>query len=110
MVKNGGWITVIGLWGADLRVNLDRVPYNNLTVRGSWGWAGMERADQAVRMAMGWHSWERALKIMAMGKIDLEPMITASITLDQWRDAFEALEAKREIKVMMYPNEEFMPR
>ena len=106
MVVNGGWITVIGLWGHDLRqVNLDRVPYSNLTVRGSWGWAGMEYADQAVRMATGWHSWERALKIMAMGKIDLEPIVTRRIALEEWRDAFEALERKEEIKVMVYPNE-----
>jgi threonine dehydrogenase-like Zn-dependent dehydrogenase len=110
MVKNGGWVTVIGLWGYDLNVNLDKIPYNNLTVRGSWGWAGMEYADQAVRMATGWHSWERALKIMAMGKIDLKPIVTRSITMDDWREAYEALEAKREIKVMMYPNEKHMPR
>ncbi|MFN2110640.1 MAG: zinc-binding dehydrogenase, partial [Anaerolineae bacterium] len=109
MVKNGGWITVIGLWGHDFSVNLDKVPYNNLTLRGSWGWGGMEVADQAVRMALGWHSWERALQIMAMGTINLEPIITRSITLDEWRDAFEALEAKQEIKVMVYPNEKYRP-
>ncbi len=109
MVKNGGWITAIGLWGYDFTVNLDKVPYNNLTIRGSWGWDGMEYADQAVRLAAGWHSWERALKIMAMGKIQLEPIITRSITMEEWRDAFESLEAKREIKVMMYPNEKYMP-
>jgi threonine dehydrogenase-like Zn-dependent dehydrogenase len=105
MVKNGGWVTVIGLWGHDLRqVNLDRVPYNNLTVRGSWGWAGMEVADQAVRMAMGWHSWERALQIMAMGRIELEPVVTRHIGLEAWREAYEALERKEEIKVMIHPN------
>jgi threonine dehydrogenase-like Zn-dependent dehydrogenase len=69
----------------------------------------MEYADQAVRMATGWHSWERALKIMAMNKIDLKPIVTRSIALDAWRDAFEALEAKQEIKVMIYPNEKYMP-
>ena len=109
MVRNGGWITLIGLWGYDFKVNLDMIPYNNLTVRGSWGWAGMEYADQAVRMATGWHSWERALKIMAMGKIKLEPIVTRRIRLEEWREAFERLEAKQEIKVMMYPNEEYMP-
>ena len=109
MVKNGGWVTIIGLWGHDLEVNLDKVPYNNLTVRGSWGWAGMEYADQAVRMATGWHSWERALKIMAMGKIKLDPIITGRIRLEEWREAFERLEIKQEIKVMMYPNEKYMP-
>jgi len=109
MVRNGGWITVIGLWGVPFSVNLDKVPYNNLTVRGSWGWDGMEYADQAVRMATGWHSWERALRIMAMGKIQLEPIVTRNITMEEWRGAFEALEAKREIKVMLYPNEKYMP-
>lgn len=109
MVKNGGWVTIIGLWGHNLEVNLDKVPYNNLTVRGSWGWAGMEYADQAVRMATGWHSWERALKIMAMGKIKLDPIITGRIRLEEWREAFERLEIKQEIKVMMYPNEKYMP-
>ena len=110
MVKNGGWVTIIGLWGYDFRVNLDRIPYNNITVRGSWGWAGMEYADQAVRMATGGHSWERALKIMAMAKIDLMPIVTRSIAMEEWRDAFEALEAKQEIKVMMYPNEKYVPK
>jgi L-iditol 2-dehydrogenase len=109
MVRNGGWITIIGLWGYDFQVNLDKIPYNNLTVRGSWGWAGMEYADQAVRMATGYHSWERALNIMAMGKIQLEPIITRRIRLEEWREAFERLEAKQEIKVMMYPNEKYMP-
>jgi L-iditol 2-dehydrogenase len=109
MVRNGGWITVIGLWGFSQQVNLDMVPYRNLTVRGSWGWAGMEYADQAVRMATGWHSWERALQIMAMGKIQLEPIITSRIPLEGWREAFERLEAKQEIKVMIYPNPRYMP-
>jgi len=107
MVRNGGWITIIGLWGHDVQVNLDRVPYHNLTVRGSWGWDGMEYADQAIRMRAGWYSWERALKIMAMGQIQLEPIVTRHIRLEEWREAFERLEAKREIKVMMYPNEKY---
>jgi threonine dehydrogenase-like Zn-dependent dehydrogenase len=47
---------------------------------------------------------------MAMGKIRLEPIITRHITMEEWREAFEALEAKREIKVMMYPNEKYRPK
>ena len=110
MVRNGGWITVVGLWGHDINVNIDNIPYNNLTVRGTWGWGGMEIDDQAVRMAEGWHSWERALRILAMGKIDLAPIVTNHIPLEGWRDAFARLEAKQEIKVMIYPNERHMPK
>jgi threonine dehydrogenase-like Zn-dependent dehydrogenase len=109
MVRNGGWVTIIGLWGYDFKVNLDKVPYNNLTLRGSWGWDGMEYADQAIRMAAGWYSWERALAIMAMGKIQLAPIVTRRIPLEDWREAFERLEAKQEIKVMIYPNQKYVP-
>jgi L-iditol 2-dehydrogenase len=109
MVKTGGWITVVGLWGHDIHCNIDNIPYNNLTVRGTWGWGGMEIEDQAVRMAEGWHSWERALQILAMGKIDLNPIVTAHIPLEEWKDAFLRLERKEEIKVMIYPNEKHMP-
>ena len=27
MVKSGGWITIVGLWGHDIRVNIDNIPY-----------------------------------------------------------------------------------
>ena len=110
MVCSGGWVTIVGLWGHDIKVNIDNIPYNNLTVRGTWGWGGMEIDDQAVRMAAGWHSWERALRILAMGKIDLSPIVTNHIPLEGWREAFDRLEAKQEIKVMIYPNEKHMPK
>ena len=110
MVKNGGWVTIIGVWGHELKVNLDNIPYNNITVRGGWGWGGMEYNDQAVRMATGWHSWERALTIMSLGKIDMAATITNRIPLDEWENAFVRLEAKKEIKVIIYPNEKYMPR
>jgi len=29
MVKTGGWITIIGVWGHEVKVNLDNIPYNN---------------------------------------------------------------------------------
>lgn len=110
MVRIGGWVTVVGLWGRDFKTNLDMIPYHCLTVRGGWGWAGMEYDDQMVRQAMGWYSWERALQIMAMGKVNLLPLITRKVRIEEWRDAFEALERKEEIKIIMYPNEKYMPK
>jgi threonine dehydrogenase-like Zn-dependent dehydrogenase len=110
MVRLGGWITLIGLWGHDIRVNLDCVPYNNLTVRGGWEWAGIDSPDQAVRMALVWHSWETGLQIMAMGKIQLKPVITMRIPLEEWREGLERLEAKDEIEVMICPNKKYLDR
>ena len=109
MVKMGGWITIVGLWGHDINANLDNIPYNNLTVRGTWGWGGMEIDDQLVRLAEGWHSWERALQILGMGKLDLMPIVTNSVRLEDWKEAFGRLERKQDIKTMIYPNEQYIP-
>lgn len=104
MVKMGGWVTVVGLWGHDIKVNLDAISYKSLTVRGGWGWAGMESDSQAVRMAAGFESWEIALKVLALNKVDMTKMITNRIELKDWKQAYEDLENLKEIKVMMYPN------
>lgn len=110
MTRVGGWVTIVGLWGYDFKTNLDMIPYNNLTVRGGWGWAGYEYDDQMVRLALDKYPWKRALQIMAMGKTNQLPLITRRITMEEWRDAFEALERTEEIKVIMYPNEKYMPK
>lgn len=98
------------MWGHELKVNLDNIPYNNLTIRGGWGWGGMEVADQAVRMAMGWYSWERSLTIMSLGKMNMASTISRRIPLEDWKDAFQRLEAKKDIKIMIYPNEKHRPK
>ena len=99
MARMGGWITVVGLWGHPIKVDLDMISYHSLTVRGGWGWAGMESDSQAVRMAAGFESWETALRVLALGKLDMTCLITRRITLDRWQEAFRDLEAQREIKV-----------
>jgi threonine dehydrogenase-like Zn-dependent dehydrogenase len=104
MVRMGGWVTVVGLWGHDIKVNLDMVPYRCLTLRGGWGWAGQESGDPAVKMAVGFESWEIALRILALGKLDIRRLVTKRIGLDDWERSYNDLEAKREVKVMMYPN------
>jgi threonine dehydrogenase-like Zn-dependent dehydrogenase len=69
----------------------------------------MEIPDQAVRMSMGWHSWERALTILSLGKVRMAATITRRIALEEWEQAFARLEAKQEIKVMIFPNKKHLP-
>lgn len=45
---------------------------------------------------------------MAMGKIQLKPVITMRIPLKEWREAFDRLEAMKGIKVLMYPNNRYL--
>jgi L-iditol 2-dehydrogenase len=104
MARMGGWITVVGLWGHPIKVDLDMISYHSLTVRGGWGWGGMESDSQAVRIASGFESWEKSIEILRMDKVDMTKMITKKITLDEWKQAYDDLEANKEIKVMVYPN------
>ncbi len=64
----------------------------------------MGSESKAVRKASGFELWERALLIIALGKLNLTKMISNKITLEQWHQTFCDLEAKKEIKVIVYPN------
>ncbi|WP_099222985.1 zinc-binding dehydrogenase [Listeria costaricensis] len=46
-------------------------------------------------------SWIIALDLLAQGKIDADRMITKRYDLDHWREAFEAVMAGNEIKVLV---------
>ncbi len=103
MTKIGGWITILGLWGKDVKVNIDNLPYNCLSIRGSWGWEGMESGVQVVKTWAGAQSWERALQILALGKVKLEPLITHTFPLNEWEKAFRVVEEKSGLKVLVKP-------
>ncbi len=52
-----------------------------------------------------WTSWDRALKLLAAGKVDLEPLATHEFSLREWEKAFEVFENKTGLKVVMYPED-----
>ena len=106
MVRIGGWITILGLWGHTIKVNIDNIPYNNLTVRGSWGWAGMESGLAEIRTWAGSQSWTHALKILALNKVSLKPLITHVFPLKEWRQALRICEEKAGVKVILRPNQD----
>ena len=105
MVRIGGWITILGLWGHSIKVNIDNIPYNNLTVRGSWGWAGMESGVGEIRTWAGSQSWTRAMKILDLNKITLKPLISHVLPLAEWKQALKICEEKTGVKVVLKPNQ-----
>lgn len=46
-------------------------------------------------------SWPIALNLLAEGKIDADKMITKVVSLEQWRDGFEAVRSGDQIKVLV---------
>lgn len=86
-----GTIACMSLWGEAIKVRFDEVCLGQLDISGSWSWNGSE-------------TWERAVDLITSGALDLDPMITGSYRLQDYRDAFNNLRDGKDIKALIYPN------
>jgi Threonine dehydrogenase and related Zn-dependent dehydrogenases len=88
-IKKGGKYTQMGLFGKRIGIDIDKVVVKEIHIVGV----------QSQR----WTSWERALKLLAAGKISLEPVVSGEYSLADWEKAFAAFESKQGLKIVMYP-------
>ena len=52
-------------------------------------------------------SWEIGMKLMAEGKVDLTPLMNMEVSLDNWKEGFDAAISKRKFKVVLLPDNDF---
>ncbi len=85
-VKVAGHISLVGTRGRSAEVNLDHVVEKELTMTGTWGTIPS--------------SWVTTLRLMETGKIDVLPLITHRLSLEEWERGFELMETQQAIKVL----------
>ena len=85
-VKVAGHISLLGVRGRPAEVNLDHMIEKELTMTGTWGTLPS--------------SWVTTLRLMETGKIDVLPLITHRLALDDWERGFELMETQQAIKVL----------
>lgn len=88
VLKKRGKYVQVGIVGQEITIPFDDILYKGLQVYGSGG-----------------HSlstWERVMKILAQGQVELAPLITHKIPLSRWREAFDLCETKQSGKVLMF--------
>ena len=56
-------------------------------------------------MCHTWETWERTMRFLRQGIVDLHPFISNRLPLSRWEEAFQSVIAKKEIKVLLYPEE-----
>jgi L-iditol 2-dehydrogenase len=95
LVRRGGQYAQIGLFGKPIAWDLDQVCYKELTVTGS---------NASVPSA-----WSRALTLMAEGVVRTEPLVSGSLPLTRWREAFDLFERRTGLKTVLHPMEEGSP-
>jgi L-iditol 2-dehydrogenase len=68
-----------------------------------WDLAIKKAARMVCSFSSNWTSWERALSLLGGGKVNVDPLITASYPLADWQTAFQRLEQLDAIKVLLTP-------
>ncbi len=89
VLRGRGRYHQLGLYGKQININLDLFVFKEIKISTSY--------------ATTFSSFKRALTLMAMGKVQTKPLISAKFPLEQWEKAFDMFEKKEGFKVLMYP-------
>jgi L-iditol 2-dehydrogenase len=90
VVRRLGRITVIGMSGRE------QIPF-------PWDSAIWKMCTIAFNLSTGYTSWEKAIGLIATGKINAARLITHKIPLADWQVAITAVESGRALKALLIP-------
>jgi len=89
VVRPAGHITKVG-WGPQpMDYSLDPVVQKNVTIQGSF--------------SHNWPIWERVIRMLGTGQIDLDPVIDRVAPLNEWHDCFTKMHDKEYVKAVLTP-------
>lgn len=86
-MKHGGRIALLGLQGTETGIDLETVIFNGLTLKGIYG-------------RKVWDTWYK-MTTMTQAGLDISPVITHRIDIQDYREGFEAMISGRSGKVIM---------
>ena len=89
IVRPAGWISKVG-WGPQpLGCSIDRLVQKNITLQGSF--------------SHNWATWERVIRLISTGQLDVRPITGGAWPLDEWQTAFEKMHAGEIVKAILKP-------
>jgi alcohol dehydrogenase/L-iditol 2-dehydrogenase len=89
IVRPAGWISKVG-WGPQpLNYSIDRLVQKNVTLQGSF--------------SHNWATWERVIRLMSTGRLDVTPLTGGAWPLDRWQTAFEKMHSGEIVKAVLKP-------
>jgi L-iditol 2-dehydrogenase len=86
VLRRQGKYTQIGIFGRPIKYDLDQIVYKEISFTGSF--------------SQKYLGWEKALELCSEGKIKVKPLITHTVPLSSWQEAFELFEKGEAIKVI----------
>ncbi|MDX1964550.1 MAG: zinc-binding dehydrogenase [Pirellulales bacterium] len=88
-VRPNGWISKVGWGKAPIGISLDPLVQKNITLHGSF--------------SHNWPIWERVLRLLTAGLLDVRPIIGGIWPLADWHTAFEKMHAGEIVKAVLRP-------
>jgi alcohol dehydrogenase/L-iditol 2-dehydrogenase len=89
IVRPAGWISKVG-WGPQpLGCSIDKLVQKNITLQGSFSHT--------------WSTWERVIRLISTGQLDVRPITGGVWPLEQWQTAFEKMHSGEIVKAILKP-------
>lgn len=89
LVRPNGWISKVG-WGPQpLQFSLDPLVQKNITLQGSF--------------SHNWPIWERVIRLLSTGLLNVDPIIGGQWALTDWKEAFETMHSGSIVKAILKP-------
>ncbi len=89
IVRPGGWISKVG-WGPQpLDFSIDPLVQKAVTLKGSF--------------SHNWPMWERVLRLLSTGMLNIDPIIGGEWSLQEWETAFHTMHSGEIVKAILKP-------
>ena len=92
VLKKTGHLQQVALYAKAIPVNLDKMLMKEIIISNSYA---SERT-----------SWQRLMRLLAAGKVQMEPYCSAVLDLEDWEKAFSLAEHKEGYKILFQMNPE----
>ena len=89
VVRRGGKYTQIGLFGRSIQIDFEKIVYKEITVKGT--------------ISQKWTAWKKALQLLKLGKVTVNPLISDILPLSSWEKGFEMHRNKKCLKIILKP-------
>jgi alcohol dehydrogenase/L-iditol 2-dehydrogenase len=89
IVRPAGWISIVGWGKAPYGHSLDPLVQKNVTLKGSY--------------SHNWPIWERVIRLLSTGALDVQKIIGGVWPLEQWHEAFETMHSGKIVKAVLKP-------
>ena len=90
MIKIDGRISGVGISGKE-------------AISLPWDLAIRKAINVSCSFSSNWTSWERALSLLGSGRVKIDPMISGTYPLEEWKKAFDLLRNLEAVKILLIP-------